>query len=963
MQDNVFKEKYKNLTPRQKEAVDTIDGPVMVIAGPGTGKTTILTLRIANILLKTDTPPSGILAITYTDAGVKAIKSKLREIIGSRAEEIRVHTFHSFAASIIGEFRDHFVHLDLSSQITDVESESLVRKILEKKEFAMLRPLGNPEFYISSILRNISEAKREALSTEIIEEFAKEKIKETKSSKEKLRAVDLKIIEKAEKATIFAKIFKEYEEEKKRQNKIDFDDLIFELIQALRQDKLLLQLLQEKFLYFLIDEHQDTNDSQNEIIKILADFFENPNVFIVGDEKQAIYRFQGASVANFLRFQNLWKDMKVIALEENFRSHQNILDASFSLIEQNYNADEHRNLRVKLEGRKREKPIDLILAPDIYSVEGYIAKEIKEIIKSDPDATIAIISRRNRDVEEITQALEKHGIDVSSERKIDIFRHSAGILFFSLIEFLNDSTRMDAFGTTVALGLWHLDFDREVEVLKMARAGNAKEIEKRIPAIKEIKKAIVSKSPIEFLFEVAKLSGFEERIASDIGSVEAWRGIISLSESIVKERNIGNSLELISALLTYKTSAEEKSIKIPVGIPEAKVVSMTAHGSKGLEFDYVFIPFATEESWVGRKRAEYFLLPFQSKNEDENIKDLRRLFYVSITRARKHVIVVVPEKDKDQRIFSPLRFIDELDKKSVKEFAAPEVKMEINNTVSRNDSLHAQTGKRIADYAKRVILENGLSVTALNHFLKCPSEFIWKSILKVPEAPSPTAERGNAMHKAFDRVWRLKEKNEELIAKTIKETVLEYFKNSQLPVFEKESITKDLLEKAPIVAKSLREHFNTMGEIHTEEWSEKVFDLEFLERKITFRIHGKLDALIDTPKNVFVFDYKTRGKMSVNEIKGNTKNSTGDYFRQLVFYKLLLEGNSKYKSKEIIPSLVFLTPDEKGKCHIETFSVSEDDIKQVKENIDSLAKAVWSGEITQMKCDDKDCEHGKILSL
>src|SRR3989344_3362256 len=147
MSDLVFEEKYKKLNKEQKEAVDTIEGPVMVVAGPGAGKTTILTLRIAQILRKTDTPAHGILAITYTDAGVKAMLAKLREVIGNRAHNVYIHTFHSFASSMIGEYPDHFVEMRDLRQMTDVEQEILIRKLLVRPEFAILRPLGRPDTY------------------------------------------------------------------------------------------------------------------------------------------------------------------------------------------------------------------------------------------------------------------------------------------------------------------------------------------------------------------------------------------------------------------------------------------------------------------------------------------------------------------------------------------------------------------------------------------------------------------------------------------------------------------------------------------------------------------------------------------------------------------------------------------------------------------------------------------------
>jgi DNA helicase-2/ATP-dependent DNA helicase PcrA len=153
-----------------------------------------------------------------------------------------------------------------------------------------------------------------------------------------------------------------------------FIDLIsFKLLDTLSRDELLLRLLQEKFLYLLVDEHQDSNDAQNSIITALTNFFETPNVFIVGDEKQAIYRFQGASVENFLRFEKRWPTMTMINLEDNYRSHQHILDASFSMIENNYSEGEHQNLRIELRAHKdSKKPIDIIMAPDVETVERHL---------------------------------------------------------------------------------------------------------------------------------------------------------------------------------------------------------------------------------------------------------------------------------------------------------------------------------------------------------------------------------------------------------------------------------------------------------------------------------------------------------------------------------------------------------------------------------------------------------------
>ncbi len=312
----MFDDLYKKLNKAQKLAVDTIDGPVMVVAGPGTGKTQILTLRIANILKQTQVGPENILALTFTEAGAKEMRRRLRTIIGNTADKVRIHTYHGFAASVIAEHNDHFPHLAGTKQLTETEAEVFIREILEEPDLARLRPLGNPDFYIPKIISTIGTAKKEAWTPEIIKSFAKteiDRIRNDDSSissrgarKGALKADALKQIDKCERTVLFADVYQKYEAKKKVKRKVDFDDLIGELLLALERDELLRQILQEKFQYLLIDEHQDTNDSQNMLVKIIADFFDEPNLFVVGDEKQAIYRFQGASVENFIKFQGIW---------------------------------------------------------------------------------------------------------------------------------------------------------------------------------------------------------------------------------------------------------------------------------------------------------------------------------------------------------------------------------------------------------------------------------------------------------------------------------------------------------------------------------------------------------------------------------------------------------------------------------------------------------------------------------
>jgi DNA helicase-2/ATP-dependent DNA helicase PcrA len=241
----------------------------------------------------------------------------------------------------------------------------------------------------------------------------------------------------------------------------------------------------------------------------------------------------------------------------------------------------------------------------------------------------------------------------------------------------------------------------------------------------------------------------------------------------------------------------------------------------------------------------------------------------------------------------------------------------------------------------------------LNHFLECSNKFLYLSILKLPQAPSPAAEKGTAMHEAISAVWKETDHTAEHIKDVILERVTEYLGTSFLAASEKESVRKDLFEDAPAIAAALVPHFDVGREavVFTERWARTMF-----EGKVSIPLHGKLDAIVDRGDELLVYDYKTREGMSVNEIKGETKNSTGDYFRQLVFYRILLADEGRWKGKTITPALVFISPDKKGRCPTVALPIAPEDIATVKGQVQSLIDSVWNGEIASKECDDPACE-------
>jgi DNA helicase-2/ATP-dependent DNA helicase PcrA len=313
-------------------------------------------------------------------------------------------------------------------------------------------------------------------------------------------------------------------------------------------------------------------------------------------------------------------------------------------------------------------------------------------------------------------------------------------------------------------------------------------------------------------------------------------------------------------------------------------------------------------------------------------------------------------EESDGKMLTPLRFVSELDKNHILETQLPRASILLKDLKNTNYAEN-DLDKFMIMEAKRVLLEKGLSVTALNHFLECPSKFLYESILKMPQAPSLSAEKGSSMHEAVRRVWSQSDRSVLNIEKIIVSTITEYIDKSLLSPNDKISLKNELIENAKAVSSALFSHFNSSGVISTERWFEVPFDAKYDSKNFVIPIHGKLDVVIDQGDFVSVFDYKTKQGMSVSNIKGETKNGDGNYFRQLVFYKMLIKERLEWRTKKTETSLIFISPDEKGRCPIVTIPVEEEDVEKVKTEIRSLIDSIWSGKITTDYCGDSSCPY------
>src|SRR3989344_8771232 len=460
-----FQDQYKKLNAKQREAVDTVEGPVMVVAGPGTGKTQVLTLRVANILQKTQVNPGNVLALTFTENGAGEMRRRLAEIIGTAAYQVNISTFHGFANELIKEYPEEFGDILGRRAAGEVEQIELLQNVISNSRLKLLRPFGEPFFYLPAVRPSIAHLKKEGVTPESFSEILKKQQKEFEAiddlyydsgrykGKMKGKYADFK--KQLGKNMELALVYKNYQEQLAEKKLYDFDDMILELPKALESNPDFLLRLQEKYQYFLVDEHQDTNNAQNKVLELLSNFFDNPNLFVVGDERQAIFRFQGASLANFLYFKKLYPQAKLISLQKNYRSTQLILDAAQSFIQNNTQKlsavlagvkdDLIAQKRFDLESGKRSNLESAKV--QIYEfkkpeVEHYfISAKIKQLISEGiVPAEIAVIYRDNRDAGPVSEMLAKQQVSFRIESQKNVLEDSQIKHLITLFRFLNNIT-------------------------------------------------------------------------------------------------------------------------------------------------------------------------------------------------------------------------------------------------------------------------------------------------------------------------------------------------------------------------------------------------------------------------------------------------------------------------------------------------------------------------------------------
>ena len=1020
-----FQEAISRLNPEQLAAVNQMDGPVLVIAGPGTGKTQILAARIGKILTETDAGAHEILCLTYTDAGAVAMRKRLFEFIGPDAYRVNIYTFHAFCNEIIQENLDYFGKLTLEP-LSDLESAMLFRELVDDfpNDHLLKRFTGDIYFDAPRLKSLFSAMKSEGWDAELIRTAVKSylddlPLREKYIYKRANPAKGIKIGDPKQKdldeahdlmKKLLAAVeeYRNYDAKMKRDSRYDYDDMIIWVLKAFRENEEMLRKYQERYHYILVDEFQDTSGSQNELLRFLLNYWDTPNVFVVGDDDQSIFKFQGANMKNILDFAGDYVDtLKTVVLKHNYRSNQHILHISKSLISNN---QERLTSQLQLDKNLQSahpRFDELEVEPVIREYENpdqelvHVGAQIEKLVdKGTPPGEIAVIYRNHNQVEELVQYLDTRKIAVNTRRKIDILTLPFGEKIISILRYLMMELDSPYSGDELLFEIMHHDFFGipPIEIAKAAMAvakenyKTANQFEPKTSLRRHISEMRMPAQPglfdsMQNLEMKYLITHIDDLLKSSVSVTlqQLFQELIAkmgILKYIMQQPNKGWYMQVLTNFFDFLKGESRKNpdIKIRdlintidlmkknnIRLPLTQVIYadnginfLTAHGSKGLEYEYVFLIGCDKKTWDSKGRNHGFSYPdtlTQSAADDIAQKEeSRRLFYVAITRARQCLMISYAGKDKNGKDQEASQFVGEILAGSHLQVEYP--KLSEDDMMDFYLTRFTGTDKPKVELLDKnyidLLLQNyTLSVTHLNNYLDCPLRFYFQCLIRVPSGKSPSATFGSAVHEALKKAFRkLKDNDDEF------EPTEEFMKDFRTYMFRnRDSFTKeDFKLRLDYGEKILPPYY----ELNVGRWN-KVALVELPVKNIEIDgvpIKGNLDKLEFNGKQVTVVDYKT-GKLKYAKDKllkpTNENPNGGDYWRQAVFYKILIDHDHTKEWQVAGTQFEFVEPVSEGEYHTEKIVISPDDTAFVAEQIRTVYQKILEHDFNT-GCGKKECD-------
>lgn len=1061
-----FQEAYKKLNPAQKKAVDTIDGPVLVVAGPGSGKTQVLALRVAQILQETDMRPSNVLCLTFTDSASHNMRERLMSFMGEDAYRVSIHTFHNLCTSIINNNPEFFYKGATLRAADNVTKYGVIEKIIESLPYdAELRSYHPDQgyTYMYDVIQVISYIKKAGLSVvdfkkvldendkdiivfnerlgpilsktvsqssyeEFVQEFARlhkergdkrvlsyhslldalyinftthvqEKAdfsewKKTHAEKNTKGEYVLKDTRRSDKLREVAIVYEQYTKEMFNQGYYDFDDMILDVLTTVEKSDILRYKIQEQYQYILVDEFQDTNDAQMRLVWLLTNNPASegkPNIMVVGDDDQAIYKFQGAELSNIVDFTKMYKDVEIITLTENYRSNTDIVSSSLSMIRTGTHRLENilkgftkdlKSSRVFDDKNilKKKTPIDIQEFDTKLHEYTYVADEISQAIKAGVQAEhIAVIGRQHKDLVGLVPYLQKKEIPIRYEKEQHVLTEPHIQQIVTMLRHAhNGLTELhdDVLTKILAYPFWGIE---TVELWKLSRTAYTER-----KSWTEVEHVGAIKTAIGYILEITRLAAHEnaEHVIDYIINKTGFRDYYFNSEKFthekseylvflsslrtfvqaVREYRQGKELsvaDVISFVDTYEDNNLILSDTSPFVNARNAVNLLTAHKSKGLEFEVVFVLSVTDGVWSGKGGVAKLKLPVNlplapaGDIEDDQL----RLFFVALTRAKNHVYITSHRADDGGKKANRLRFVESLGVAESDAVVFPDTEVDTTNLLESSmlatNRKYAHIGPHFLDTEKALLdtltKDHVLSITHINNFLNVekggPMLFLENNLLRFPQAKTAPLGYGTALHGVL---------NKSLLCLKIEkryptlEEVSQWF--TELLRFERLSNAEYQV--------NLDRGLDALKQIYVEKiltlTGDELTEVDFKHEGVVLSdgktfvpVAGKIDLIRFVDSGVYVCDFKTgKEKKDWKGKDAHEKVQLHMYKQQLTFYKLLLKKSKSYAGLNVLGGQLEFLETEGESLRVLSDEITDEEVERLERLVVAIYKRIQEHDFT-----------------
>jgi len=1017
-----FEDAYRAANPAQRQAIDQTEGAVLVVAGPGSGKTQIIAARIARIIQQGN-QPENILCLTYTDAGTIAMRERLLSFIGATAYRVDILTFHAFCNMVIQANPSFFGFNDLQP-VSELEKRAFVKEVLDglPHDNPLARVGGDLYSDAANLLKLYEAMKKEDWQAQAIAAAVDAYLEELpndptmrysrKYTDRKSGTVyqpgDLKVdaFEAKKKSYLRLKAavntFADYQRVMGEKRRYDFDDMILWVIAAFRENPELILDYQERYQYVLVDEYQDTSGAQNEIVDLLMEYWEDPNLFVVGDDDQSIYRFQGANIENILSFHGRYSPA-LVPLTENYRSSQQILDAAAALIGLNsqrlVNAEGlevEKNLRAnRPEGAKPEVRV----YPNLLQEALGIAREIENIWRQGADlGRLAVLYRNHRQVAPLIDYFTAREIPFSVRRREDVLQTPLIRQLVAVCRYLQGESVRPHGGERLLFDILHYPVFglAPLEVARLfalCRGG--------YPDTPPLPVRELMRRETNF----RRASELIESLLSDIGGMtlqELVQAVINRFGLLSHGESAAETIWRLELLNTFFDFVKDETARNPrltaeqfiamlelmqgqqIGLPAERVACsaggvnlITCHSSKGLEFATVYLLGCTESEWEKKRTPPSFTIPptmlhLNGSVEDGVVEELRRLFYVAMTRAEEKLVISYASRDNNDKPLAKSRFVAELEQSglvsgSALQFEQAELAEAMSLLLREPAPVRDSIFK--SDLVGELLLDYKLSVTHLNTYLACPRAFFYTRVLRVPEPRNGATAFGSSVHESLEYLFTQMLRYPDRLFPP-KGEFIRYFTREM----EKRQDSFTEVEFSRRLQKGV-ETLALLYERSVDKWHKDVL----LEKSFTATLDGgvRINGLVDKLEKlgdslVNLVDYKT-GKFDrkkfhppdparvVKALEAGKEPVFedlygGNYWRQAVFYKIMVENSQEMHFAVSSTEFVFVEPDERsGHFVSQRVEIEPEHEDIVREQITTVYRKIMAREFEE-GCNDKYCD-------